>query len=210
MKKSQKLKIKLLGNFPSKNQNVKVSISLFILILHSLFATSAFAVSGAEHHAFAWKDLIWPVINFTVLVVILVLAARKPIKEYFRKRTEQIEKSIKDAEEAKELAKKSLEEVRERLRNTDQEIQEILDAAKKSGEKEKEMIIAEGEELKNKILEQAKANIEFELQKAKKAIKSEAAIMALELAEKSIKEKLGKEEQHALIDEYIKKLEGKN
>ncbi len=33
--------------------------------------------------------------------------------------------------------------------------------------------------------------------------------MALELAEKQIKEKLGKKEQETLVDEYIKKLEVK-
>ena len=121
-----------------------------------------------------------------------------------------IEKSIREAGEAKELAKKSLEEVRERLKNADLEINDILKAARQAGEKEREAIIAEGMELKNKIMEQAKVNIEFELQKAKRAIKSEAAIMALELAEKQIKEKLGETGQEALIDEYIKKLEVRN
>jgi F0F1-type ATP synthase membrane subunit b/b' len=35
-------------------------------------------------------------------------------------------------------------------------------------------------------------------------------MMALELAEKQIKEKLGQKEQEALIDDYIKRLEAKN
>jgi F-type H+-transporting ATPase subunit b len=74
----------------------------------------------------------------------------------------------------------------------------------------KEAIIAEGVRLKEKIIEQAKANIDFELQKAKEKIKSDAALMALELAEKQIKEKLGKKEQEALINDYIKRLEAKN
>ncbi len=86
----------------------------------------------------------------------------------------------------------------------------ILQAARKSGEKEKEAVIAEGEKLKEKIIEQAKANIDFELQKAKEQIKSDAALLALELAEKDIQEKLGKKEQEALINDYIKRLEEKN
>jgi F-type H+-transporting ATPase subunit b len=199
MKKNQITKI--------KKQKLRLFINFAFLGLNFTFAATAFSAEGAEPHGFAWKELVWPVINFAILVIVLFLAGRKPIKEYFKKRTEMIEKSIQEAEEAKELAKKSLEEVRERLRNTDREINEILEAAKRSGEKEKEALIAEGEELKNKILEQARANIEFELQKAKKAIKSEAALMALELAEKQLKERLGREKQDELIDEYIKKLE---
>ncbi|NOZ68690.1 MAG: hypothetical protein GXP46_05490, partial [Deferribacteres bacterium] len=76
---------------------------------------------------------------------------------------------------------------------------QIIEAARKSGQKEKEAIIAEGEHLKERILEQAKSNIDFELQKAKEKIKSDAALMALELAEKQIREKLGKKEQDILI-----------
>lgn len=199
MKKGQESKI--------KDQKSRLFTSLVLFFCNFAFAAAAFSAEGAEHHGFAWKDLLWPVVNFAILVIVLVLAGRKPIREYFRKRTEIIEKSLREAEEAKELAKKSLEEVRARLRNTDREMDEIIEAAKRSGEKEKEALIAEGEELKNKILEQARANIEFELQKAKKAIKSEAALMALELAERQLKERLGKKEQDALIDEYIRKLE---
>ncbi|GBE04769.1 MAG TPA: ATP synthase F0 subunit B [Nitrospirae bacterium] len=191
----------------------KVSLIIFSLFtaLGSLFtASAAFASGGGEEHGFAWTELIAPVINFGVLVAIIIYFGRKPIGEYFKKRTETIEKSLKEAREAKELAQKTFEEVKERLNNTDREMNEILEAARRSGEKEKETIITEGERLKARILEQARSNIEFELQKARESIKSEAALLALELAEKQIKEKLGTKEQGTLIDEYIKKLEGKN
>ncbi len=192
-----------------KIKNSKRFIYFAILILNFVFVAIVFAAEEAEY-VFTWKDWVWLIVNFTILVVALVLVGRKPIKEYFKKRTEMVEKSLKDAEEAKEFAKKTLDEVKKRLKNTDQETNKILDAAKRAGEKEKETLIAEGERLKNKILEQAKTSIEFELQKAKEAIKSEAAIMALELAEEQIKTQLGKKEHEVLIDEYIKKLEVKN
>lgn len=191
-----------------KLQITKLFIYFVILTLNFAFVAAAFAAE--EGTAFSWKELTWPIINFTILVAALFYVGRKPVREFFKKRTEMIEKSLKDAEEAKELAKKILEEVRERLKNTDTEIEEILASAKKAGEKEKDALIAEGKRLKDKILEQARVNIEFELQKAKEAIKSEAVIMALELAEKQIEERLGKKDQEKLIEEYIKKLEVRN
>jgi F-type H+-transporting ATPase subunit b len=186
------------------------SVVPFLLTI-LFFVSEAFAIGGGggEHH-FTWKDWLWPIINFAILVFVLVKFGRKPIKEFFRNRTEMIEKSLKEAQEAKELAQKTLNEVRERLDNTDNEIEQILGSARKSGEKEKKAIIAEGERIKAKILDQAKANIDFELQKAKETIKSDAALMALELAEKQIRDKLGQKEQEALIDDYIKRLEAKN
>lgn len=192
-------------------KNQYVGIPFIILGISLFFATSVYAIGGGtgETH-FTWKDWLWPVINFTILVVILVKFGGKPIAEFFKNRTALIEKSLKESQEAKEIAQKTLNEVQARLNNTDKEIEQIVAAARKSGEKEKEAIIAEGERLKEKILEQAKSNIDFELQKARETIKSDAALMALEIAETQIKEKLGQKEQEALIDDYIKRLEAKN
>ncbi len=193
----------------TQSSKFKIFIFLLVAINSLLLNATVFAAEGGEHHTTTWKDWLWPVINFAILVIVLVYFGRKPIKEYFKKRTELIEKSLKEAEEARMFAKKALEEVQERLRNTDKEIKEIIEGARKAGEREKEALIAEGERLREKILEQAKTNIEFELEKAKKEIKSEAALIAIELAEKQIKEKLGREEQEALIEEYIQRLEEK-
>ncbi|MBI5408027.1 MAG: F0F1 ATP synthase subunit B [Nitrospirae bacterium] len=198
----------------SQKSKVKKLVTFLLFTVHcSLFTALAFAAEEGghgEHAGFTWKDWFWPVINFAVLLFVLVYFTRKPFAEFFKNRTALIEKSLKEATEAKELAQKALNEVRTKLGVVDRDIDDIIASAKKAGEKEKEAIIAEGEKLKEKILEQAKANIDFELQKAKDKIKSEAAMMALELAEKHIKEKLGPKEQEALVDDYIKRLEAKN
>ena len=182
-------------------------ILFFCLTVFLMLTGSAFAVGGGEHPPITWKDWVWPVINFSILAFVLVYFARKPVREFFKNRTALIEKSLKEASEARELANKSLEEVQKRLKEADKEVNEILESSRKSGEREKEELIAQGESLKKKMIEQAKANIEFELEKAKKLLKSEAALMALEMAEKQIKEKLDNNEQAKLIDEYIGKLE---
>lgn len=197
------------------NYRFQINNIIYISIISGLnliFVVSSIAAEAEGHgeHAFTWRDWLWPVVNFAILVIVLFFFGRKPISDYFKKRTEGIEKSLQEAKEAKELARKALEEVRSRLKNTDQDIEQILKAAKTSGEKEKEEIIAEGQRLKEKIIEQARANIELELQKAKETIKSEAALVALEQAEKQIREKLGKKEQEELINDYIKRLEEKN
>jgi len=183
---------------------------IFILLINFIFVSVALASSGGENYTYTWKDWLWPVVNFSILMFILIFFGKKPLGDFFKGRTALIEKSIKEAAEAKALAEKTLAEVKSRLSNTDAEIAKIVEAARKSGEKEKEAIIAEGEHMKEKILEQAKANIDFELQKAKESIKSEASLLALELAEKQLKEKLGQSEQETLIDDYIKRLEAKN
>jgi F-type H+-transporting ATPase subunit b len=69
--------------------------------------------------------------------------------------------------------------------------------------------LEESNRLKEKIFEQAKVNIEFELKHAKEAIKAEAVDLAMELAEKKLKEKLTKNEQEKLLEESLTKIGGK-
>jgi F-type H+-transporting ATPase subunit b len=187
-------------------------LHVLFITLYSLASSDAVLASSgaAEQHGIAWEELFWPFVNFSLLVGILVFFTRKPFKEFFKSRTEKIENSIKEATEAKAIAEKTLAEVRDRLKNTEQETGQIIEAARKTGEKEKEALIAEGEHIKQKIVEQAKASIEFELEKAKQSLKSEAALLALEAAEKEISSRLGSGEQEKLIDEYIKKIEVKS
>ncbi len=186
------------------------SFGFYILHLASTGDASAAGGGGGGEHSLL-DAYLWPVINFLVLVFLLVFVLKKmDLKGFFRKRTELIEQTLREAKEAKELAQKALAEVEERLKVKDSEIDEIISSAKQSGEKEKAHLIEEGEKMKVRILEQAKTNIDYEVKRAKEAIKEEAVEIAMELAEKKLKEKLTKEEQLKLLEESLSKIEGKN
>lgn len=203
MKKAQGAKVKLISK--------KIFIIFAFCILHLALASVALGSSGGEEaaHASVWKDYMWKIINFGVLIAILIIFARKPFQSFLRQRTEMIEKTLKEARDAKELAQKALQEVEERFKTKDKEVEEILSASKRSGEEERERILEESNRLKEKIFEQAKVNIEYELKHAKEAIKAEAVEIAMELAEKKIKEKLTKNEQERLLGESLTKIRGK-
>jgi len=191
------------------------SYSLFAIQCSLLFAAAAFASGGGGEEAASAgsiiKSYIWQIINFLILVGALAFMMKKmDLKGYFKKRTELIEQSLREAREAKELAQKALAEVEERLKTKDSEVENIIAAARQSGEKEKARLVEEGDKLKARILEQARTNIDYEVKRAKEAIKEEAVGIALELAEKKLKEKLSKDEQLKLLEESLAKIEGKN
>jgi len=192
-------------------QRVK-TYSLFTIHCVILFASAAFASEGGgEGFGSILKAYIWPVINFLILVFIMVYMLKKmDLKGFFKKRTELIEQSLREAREAKELAQKALAEVEERLKVKDTEIASIIAGAKQSGENEKARLIEEGDKLKARILAQTKTNIDYEVKKAKESIKEEAVEIAMQLAEKKLKEKLSKDEQLKLLEESLTKIEGKN
>ncbi len=182
--------------------------SLFFVV-YIIYSGTAFGAEGAAHGGL-WEEYRWKVLNFAILVAVLVYFAKKPLKEFLRKRTEIIEKTLKEAKEARDLAEKALAEVEERLKLKDKEIEEILSRTRLSAEKEQALLVQQGEQMKEKILEQAKSNIEHELRLAREAIKAEAVDVAMELAEKKLKDKLTREEQVRLIEESLKRMERKN
>ena len=179
-------------------------------ILSFVFAFIAFGAEEGEAHASLFKDYLWKVINFGILFFILFKFGKKPLQSFLKQRSEMIEKTLKEAKEAKDFAEKALRELDVRLKKKDKEIEEILSISKRSGEEEHARLIEQGDKLKEKILEQTKVNIAYELKHAKEAIKAEAAEIAIELAEKKLKEKLTKEEQERLIAESIAKIGGSN
>lgn len=165
--------------------------------------------AGAEEaaHGGEWKEWLWRILNFAVLVFILVKFLNKPLRNFLRQRTELIEKTLREAQEAKALAVKALEEVEERLRMKDREIADILSQASEAAAREQDHLLQSGEQMREKVLEQARHNIEHELRLAKEAIRAEAAGIALELAERKLRERLTGEEQTRLMEESIRKME---
>ncbi|NOZ25444.1 MAG: F0F1 ATP synthase subunit B [Nitrospirae bacterium] len=184
---------------------ISAAVVLVFLFSH---AAVALAMEGAGEGGGDWKDWLWKVLNFAILLFILVKFLNKPMKEYFRQRTELIEKSLAEAREAKELAQKALHEVEEKLKLKDQEIERIISSAKQSGQAEHDSLVEQGREMSEKIRQQARTNIEMELKNAKAALRAEASGLALRLAEKRLRERLTEEEQLKLLEESIKRLEG--
>lgn len=194
---------------PLRSNRFHYIVPLIYLLLAA--APLAFgAEAEPEGHESVLKAYLWPVINFLVLISLMVYMLKKmDIRGYFKKRTELIEQTLKEAKEAKELAQKALAELEERLKGKEGEIEQIISSSRHSGEKEKERLTEDGNKMKEKILEQAKTNIDYEVKKAKEAIKQEAVEIAMELAEKKLKSKLTVEEQLKLLEESVEKIEGK-
>ena len=193
-----------------KKHIIEISSLLALFILNLVFVSIVFASGGGEEaEGSLVTEYVYKIINFVVIFGIIFYFARKPVKNMLKQRTEMIEKTLKEAQEAKELAQKALQEVQTRIQTKDKEINEIMTASKHAGEVERERIIEESNRLKERIFEQAKANIEYEVKSAKEAIKAEAVEIAMELAEKKIKEKLTKDEQEKLLQESLTKIGGK-
>lgn len=148
--------------------------------------------------------IFWTSFIFFLLLIILRIFAWKPILNAVKNREASIKSALDSAEKAKEDMKKLLAKNEEILQKARLE----RDAMMKEAREVKEKIITEAKEKAQqegaKLIEAARLNIRNEKNAAIAEIKSQVAILSVEIAEKILREKLAQsKEQDALISRLL-------
>jgi F-type H+-transporting ATPase subunit b len=151
-------------------------------------------------------DFVYRFLNFAALVAILYFVLRKPVKQFFNDRRENIAKTLEDFEEKKSEAEARFQELESKLAALSQERERIMAEYIKEGEEEKEKIIANANEMADRIQKQAEVTIEQEVKSAKTELRQEIAEMSAAMAEELIKENIDQDDQQRLVAEYLDKV----
>ena len=174
------------------------------------FAALGFAAEEGAHHvdtAAQMKDFAWRCLDFAALVGIAIWAIKKAdVKGTLAARRTGIERTLKEAVQAKEAAEKKFQEYSVRLDQANKEIETISANMRREGELEKERIIAEANLAAARIVAQAESAAAQEVLKAKGELRAEAAKLAVEIAEQKIVKNIAKGDQDKLVGEYISKV----
>jgi len=149
------------------------------------------------------------VMNFVVLAVGLFFVLRKPLSQALSDRTKGIKEQLQELEEKKKAAEQELIQYDQKLARLEKEAAEIIARYKQQGEDAKARILTEAESAAERLQEQARRNMEFELKDASAKLQSEILEKALAKAEAMIQNKILPEDQDRLIDEYLNKVESK-
>ncbi|MDL1968464.1 MAG: hypothetical protein LWW97_07920 [Deltaproteobacteria bacterium] len=184
------------------------SIVIFIITaLLFFFVGVALGSSGEEHGPKGWVATdTYRVMNFSVLFLGLFFLLRKPISQFFGARIKGIENQLSELETKKKDAKEKLEEYTEKLAQLDQEGKNIVDDYIRQGNEAKERILNEAESVADKLKEQAIRNIDYEINQAKLRLQEEVLEKAIVKAEEIIKNEITIEDHDRLVDEYLKKV----
>jgi F-type H+-transporting ATPase subunit b len=194
------------------DRSKKIVITLAYVSALVLLASTGFAseAGGGAHHPDSgaqMKDFGWRVLNFAVLVGIVVWALKKAdVKGSLAARQADIEKSLKDAESARDAAEAKLREYSVKLDQASKEIDELHAAIIREGEQEKARIIAEANVAAEKIVAQAALSAEQETVKARNELRAEAARLAVELATGKLTGAIQKNDHDRFVGEYLDKV----
>lgn len=166
-------------------------------------ATAQAAVGGEG----GFKDFAWEVGNLALLLVVLVLAARKPVTAYLADRRRGIEQDMQSAAKLLSDAEARLAEWSDRADRLEEEVASIKASARKAAEDDREAILADARATAERIRRSAAGAVERELRLAKAELQREAAELAVQLAGGILREKVTDEDRERLFDEFVQTIE---
>lgn len=150
----------------------------------------------------------WSLFNFTAFVVVLFFILRKPVKEYWAARANEIRFAITEAARLRDEAKGRYDELRKRITGLEMESRQLIREMEQTGEMEKKGIMEHANAAALRIREDSERILVQEIQKARETLKEETVRHAIALAERIIADNLRATDQRKLAEQYLDRLEG--
>jgi F-type H+-transporting ATPase subunit b len=142
-------------------------------------------------------------INLMILFFALKHFLFKPVQKILSERQEAVDKSLKDAEEARARAEEAETAYTEKLQQTKEESAEMLRKATRKAQQRSEEIIADAKSEAAAILLANREELEREKHRAESQLRSEVSGLAVMVAEKVMEREINQADHERLIDEFI-------
>ena len=151
-----------------------------------------------------WKLFLAQAVNFLILLFILRRYAYKPMLDFLEKRTERIDKGLKDAEAAQKKLSEMEKKEKETLAQARNEARAIIAAAEENAKKRDAERLAETEAKTKRFVEDARQKIEEEKEKVMGEVKSEIAEIVTLSVDKLLREKVDAKKDEKIIETRVK------
>lgn len=151
-----------------------------------------------EEHPIYFK-----IINFLILAGALGYVLRKPMKEFFSQRSQDIVKALEEGRAALKESQAKLAVVEEKLRHLDREIAAFKATSEKEMQQDFQRMREEAAQEAEKILEAARARIDTATRAAQQELRVHTAREALRLAEQMIRERMDEPARQRLVSQFM-------
>jgi F-type H+-transporting ATPase subunit b len=180
----------------------------FLLFLGMLAPATVFAAetSGGAHGP-AWGVLVAAIFNAIVLVVILIRATGRPLRNFLIQRSRAVARAIDEANQRLREAEREVERWKERLANVDAEAGEVVRAAAELAELERQRRFDRARATADRIRLGADTLAQQEVAQAREALREEVADLAASGAAALVRELIRAEDDRRLIVEYADRIE---
>lgn len=153
-------------------------------------------------------DVVARIANFAILAGTLVYFLRSPIAKYLRDRGAQIRGDLVNAAEMKQTAAAQIEEIDRKMKALPGELEALRAQGAQEIAAEEQRIRAAAAAERDRLLEQARREIDLQVKAAERELVSHAADLAVGVAAERIKKNITDEDQKRLVDRYVEQLKG--
>jgi F-type H+-transporting ATPase subunit b len=171
----------------------------------ALSAAAAETQEGKSTFKNIWMNS-WRVLNFLILAFFLVKLLKEPLSRFFKESARVIREKLQGTEESYREAERKLTEVEKQLEFLDEEVLNLQKAVGVLGQKERDKIIASAEQAAEHLLEKARLEATYSVERAKSQLRREVIDEAVKTAEESVRKAINKKDQERLVNEYLHNL----
>jgi F-type H+-transporting ATPase subunit b len=176
-------------------------------LLTALLLLAATSPAAASEEGGGLMDFVWEAGNLLLLVGVLVYLGRKPVLNYLSERRQRIQDNLASSEQLLKEAEDRLAEWTQRAGKLDVEIEELHQMARERAEQEKAQILEDARASAERIKRDAASGVDREIERAKQALREEAADLSVELAGKLLQEQVTDGDRDRLVDEFVSDIE---
>jgi F-type H+-transporting ATPase subunit b len=168
-----------------------------------LLAVLAAAPAGASEEG----GLLFPAINFALLLATLFVLTRKPIRNFFGDRRAAIRKDLDESAALKRRAEERYAQWQRKLVDLDRELEKIRTDARERAEAERVSLLADARAAAERVRSDAANAVEHEVRRARANLRAQASQLAVELAAGMLRDQVTAQDRDRLIEEFIERIE---
>jgi F-type H+-transporting ATPase subunit b len=147
--------------------------------------------------------MVWTILTFLVVLVVLRLAAWKPLLAALQAREDKIRNQLDEAERARVEALALLNENKEQMAKAEEQAQRIIREGRDLSERLKAEMLEKAQQSSRQLIDQAKDEIAREKERVLQELRGEVADLAIGAAGKILATNLDTPRQRALVDAMI-------
>jgi F-type H+-transporting ATPase subunit b len=181
----------------------RLAATVAVIAAAPSWALTAGDAGHGAHHAPTLGDLLLPVINFTIFLLVLVRYVLPELRLYLRRRREQAVATATESAAALAAAEQTLVASQERRAALAAECESICRDRVAAATRQAERLRAEAEASGTRRLGDAALLAEQERRRALDAVRAEIAAVAAALAERRIRAALAPDDQRAFVRRFL-------
>ena len=149
------------------------------------------------------EGLHFQMFNFIVFMGILFFALKKPVRDFWIQRSQMIRVDMEESKKIQAVAAEKHAALQKRVSHLEQELRDLARSFDAEGAREKKHLMDEADKTAARLKDEAQKIAQQEIQRARETLRVESAELALQIAEKLIRDGFNDADQKKLVQNYL-------